>query len=91
MIQPVIKVLRTEIQDNASGEPRSNQRPHDSKLNNFGAVFASKGYPFKSIFDFNTASAFVAAVERLTALHYSVDLLFLSFGIMETLKLLEGH
>ena len=50
----------------------------------FGAVFASKGYPFKNIFDFSTADDWdcVAAVERLPALHYSVDFIFLSFGIM---------
>ena len=61
------------------------------------AVFASKGYPFKNIFDFTTAGSWdcVAAVERLSALHYSVDFIFLSFGIMgfivELCKLLEGH
>ena len=51
----------------------------------FGAVFASKGYPFKNIFDFTTAGDWdcVAAVERLPALHYSVDFIFLSFGIMD--------
>ena len=50
----------------------------------FGAVFASKGYPFKNIFDFTTAGDWdcVAAVERLPALHYSVDFIFLSFRIM---------
>ena len=50
----------------------------------FGAVFASKGYPFKNIFDSTTAGDWdcVAAVERLPALHYSVDFIFLSFGIM---------
>ena len=50
----------------------------------FGAVFASKGYPFKKIFDLTTAGDWdcVAAVERLPALHYSVDFIFLSFGIM---------
>ena len=50
----------------------------------FGAVFASKGYPFKNIFDSATAGDWdcVAAVERLHALHYSVDFIFLSFGIM---------
>ena len=50
----------------------------------FGAVFASKGYPFKNIFDFTTAGDWdcMAAVERLPALHYSVDFIFLSFGIM---------
>ena len=49
-----------------------------------GAVFASKGYPFKNIFDFTTAGDWdcLAAVERLPALHYSVDFLFLSLGIM---------
>ena len=41
----------------------------------FGAVFASKGYPFKNIFDFTTAGDWdcVAAVERLPVLHYSLD------------------
>ena len=50
----------------------------------FGAVFASKGYPFKNIFDFTTAGDCdcVAAVERLLALRYSVYFIFLSFGIM---------
>ena len=50
----------------------------------FGAVFASKGYPLKNIFDFTTAGDWdcVAAVEHLPALHYSVDFIFLSFGIM---------
>ena len=50
----------------------------------FGAVFASKGYPFKNIFDFTTAVDWdcVAAVECLPALHYSVYFIFLSFGIM---------
>ena len=50
----------------------------------FGAVFASNGYPFKNIFDFTTAGDWdwLAAVERLPALHYSVDFIFLSFGIM---------
>ena len=49
-----------------------------------GAVFASKGYPFKNIFDFTTAGDWdcVAAVDRLPALHYSVDFIFLSIGIM---------
>ena len=41
-------------------------------------------YPFKNIFDFTTAGDLVcvAAVERLPALHYSVDFIFLSFGTM---------
>ena len=39
---------------------------------------------FKNTFDFTTAGDwdFVAVVERLPALHYSVDFIFLSFGIM---------
>ena len=39
---------------------------------------------FKNIFDFTTAGDWdcVAAVERLPALHYSVDFIFLSFGIL---------
>ena len=43
-----------------------------------------KGHPFKNIFDFTTAGDWdcVAAVERLPALHYSVDFIFLSFGTM---------
>ena len=50
----------------------------------FCAIFASKGYSFKNIFDFTTAGDWdcVAAVERLPALHYSVDFIFLSFRIM---------
>ena len=50
----------------------------------FGAAFASKGYPFKNIFDFTTAGDwdYVAAVKRLPALHFSEDFIFLSFGIM---------
>ena len=40
--------------------------------------------PFYEHFDFTTAGDWdcVAAVERLPALHYSVDFIFLSFGIM---------
>ena len=54
----------------------------------FGAVFASKGCPFKNIFDFTTAGDWdcVVAVERLPALHYSVDFIFLSFGIMRFIE-----
>ena len=50
----------------------------------FDAVFASKRYPFKNIFDFTTTGDWdcVAAVECLSALHYSVDFIFLSFRIM---------
>ena len=38
---------------------------------------------FKNTFDFTTAGDWdnVAVVERLHALHYSVDFIFLSFGI----------
>ena len=40
--------------------------------------------PFKNIFNFTTTGEWdcVAAVERVPALHYSVDFIFLSFGIM---------
>ena len=50
----------------------------------FGALFASKGNPFKNIFDFTTAGDWdcVAAVGRLPAIHFSVGFIFLSFGIM---------
>ena len=52
------------------------------------------------MFDFTTASdrGCVEAIERLPVLHVSVDFIFLSFGIMdsivelcETLKPLEVH
>ena len=48
------------------------------------AFLASKGYPFKNTFDFTTAGDWdcVAAAECLPALHYSVDFIFLSFGII---------
>ena len=47
-------------------------------------ILASKGYPFKNIFDFTTADDWdcVAAVERLPVLHYGIDDIFLSFGSM---------
>ena len=50
----------------------------------FGAVLTFKGYPFKNMFVFTTAGDWdcVAAVERLPALHYSVDFILFSFGIM---------
>ena len=61
----------------------------------FDAFFASKKYPFKNIFDFTTAGDWdcEAAVERLPALHYSVDFIFLSFWSISfiVVKLLEGH
>ena len=50
----------------------------------FDALFASKGYPLKNRFDSTTAGDWdcVAAVERLLALYYSIDFIFLSFGII---------
>ena len=50
----------------------------------FDACFASKGYPFKNIFDSLqlVTDDCVAAVERLPALHHNVDVIFLSFAIM---------
>ena len=52
-------------------------------VQSFGAFFASKGNPFKNIFDFTTAGDLdcVAAVERFPALHYSVDFIFLPLGL----------
>ena len=49
--------------------------------------YSVDGYPFKNIFDFTSAGDWdcVAAAERLPALHYSVDFIFLSFGIMGSL------
>ena len=46
--------------------------------------FSSLVQSFKNIFDFTTAGDWdcVAAVERFPTLHYSVDYIFLSFGIM---------
>ena len=42
------------------------------------------GYPFKNIFDFTIARDWdcVAAVERIPALHFNVDFILLSFGIV---------
>ena len=44
----------------------------------------SKDKLFKNTFDLTTAGDWdcAAAIERLPALHYSVDFIFLSFGIM---------
>ena len=66
------------------GRRRLVRRTVYNSIQFFGAVFASKGYPFKNIFDFTKAGDLdcVAAVERLPALHYSVDFIFLSFRIM---------
>ena len=43
-----------------------------------------KDYFFKNIFDFTTTGDWdcMGTVERLSALHYSLDFTFLSFGIM---------
>ena len=50
----------------------------------FGAVFASKGYLLRTYLTSLqlVAGTVVVAVERLPALHYSVDFIFLSFGII---------
>ena len=62
-----------------SGE-KGNKLPEQNMFN-FLSLFSTL---FKNIFDFTTAGAWdcVAAVERLPALHYSVDFIFLAFGIM---------
>ena len=48
---------------------------------------------FKNIFDFTTAGDwdYVAVVGRLPALHYSVDLIFLSFGIIGFIVELKNY
>ena len=48
---------------------------------------------FKNTFDFITAGdwGYVAVVERLPALHYSVDFIFLSFGIMGFIVELKNY
>ena len=48
---------------------------------------------FKNAFDFTTAGDwdYVAVVERLPALHYSVDFIFLSFGIMGFIVELKNY
>ena len=53
-------------------------------LNSSLVQSSSKGYPFKNISDFTTAGDWnsVAGLEGLPAFHYSVDFIFLSFGIM---------
>ena len=50
----------------------------------WGHSLLPKGNLLKNIFDFTTVGDWdrVAAVEHLHALHYSVDFVFLSFGIM---------
>ena len=54
-------------------------------------MLGSKGYPFKNIFDFTTAGVWdcVAAVERLPALHYSVDLFSCPLGSWVSLWIFE--
>ena len=59
-------------------------------------LLTSKGYSFKNIFDFTTAGNWdcEAVVERLPALHYSVDFFLVHWDHeinCGTLKLLEGH
>ena len=48
---------------------------------------------FKNTFDFTTAGDldYVAVVERLHALHYSVDFIFLSFLIMGFIVELKNY
>ena len=53
----------------------------------------SKDNLFKNTFDFTTAGDwdYVAVVERLPALNYSVDFIFLSFGIMSFIVELKNY
>ena len=48
---------------------------------------------FKNTFDFTTAGDwdYVAVIERLPALQYSVDFIFLSFGIMGFIVELKNY
>ena len=48
---------------------------------------------FKNTFDFTTAGDwdYLAVVKRLPALHYSVDFIFLSFGIMGFIVELKNY
>ena len=48
---------------------------------------------FKNTFDFTTAGDwdYVAVVERLPALNYSVDFIFLTFGIMGFIVELKNY
>ena len=48
---------------------------------------------FKNTFDFTTAGVwvYVAVVERLPVLHYSVDFIFLFFGIMGFIVELKNY
>ena len=48
---------------------------------------------FKNTFDFTTAGDldYVAVEERLPALHYCVDFIFLSFGIMGFIVELKNY
>ena len=48
---------------------------------------------FKNTFDFTTAGDwdYVVVVERLPVLHYSVDFIFLSFGIMGFIVELKNY
>ena len=60
----------------------------------FGAFLLPKDNLFKNTLDFTTAGDwdYVAVVERLPALHYSVEFIFVSFGIMGFIVIsLEGH
>ena len=59
----------------------------------FSAFFASKGNLFKNTLDFTTTGDwdYVAVVERLPALHYKVDFIFLSFGIMGFIVELKNY
>ena len=80
-------------------KPKWLVRPRKYAHSSFSSLVQSllpKDTLFKNIFDFTIAGDWdcVAAVERLPVLYYSVDFIFLSFGILGfivELKLLEGH
>ena len=63
----------------------------DSRTHNSEKTFVFrsvlKDNLYKNIFNFSTAGDrdCVAAIERLSALYYSVDFIFVSFGIMDSI------
>ena len=61
---------------------------HTLHFQSFGVLFAPKGQSFSTnIFDFTTAGGWdcVTTLKRFHALHYNVDYIVLSFGIMDAI------
>ena len=71
-------------------------RPRKFAHSSFSSLVHSllpKDNLFENTFDFTTADAwdYVAVVERLPALHYRVDFIFLSFGFMGFIVELKNY